>query len=195
MKGFQVCLRARMMRWFDRGRSCEKGVSTVEFALIAPVFIVIIAGIADVGGLLVSRSDVSAAVTAGSNYLLVNADRVASAPEEVARQTAAVAGHRLPAGAVARVTVNGGLTVEHSGGNFSTSGSAVSASQCFCAQVAGASMSLGSALECGTPCESGGYASRYVHVAASHSYSPMFGGFGMTSPDGSVSVNATVNVP
>jgi len=183
------------MGCLDRGRSCENGVSTIEFALIAPVFIVIIAGIADIGGLLVARSDVSAAVTAGSNFLLVNADRVASAPEEVARQTAAVAGHRLPSGSVVRVIVNGNLTVEFSDGSFSTSGNAASASQCFCAQAAGPSMSLGSALECGKPCDSGGYASRYVHVEASHGYSPMFGGFGMMSPDGSVSVNSTVNVP
>lgn len=184
-----------MARRIASGGACEKGASTVEFALIAPVFIILIAGVADVGGLLISRSDVSTAVTAGSTFLIVNAERVASAPEEVARQTAAVAGDRLPVGGVARVTVNGGLTVEYANGGFSTSGNASSANLCFCPQGSGASLSLGSPLECGSPCSSGGYAGRYIQVMASHGYRPLFGGFGMVSPDGNITVNSMVSVP
>lgn len=177
------------------GRACEKGTSTVEFALIAPVFIVVVAGIADIGGALVARSDVNAAVTAGSTFLLVNADRVAATPEEVARQTAAVAGDRLPAGGVARVSVNGGLSVEYSDGKFTVSGNPSSANQCFCPQGNGNGLSLGAALECGSPCGVGGYASRYVQVAASHGYRPVFGGFGLMPAEGTIAVNSTVNVP
>lgn len=184
-----------MMHLLVRIQSCKKGTSAVEFALIAPVFIVIIAGMVDVGGLLLSRSDVSAAVTAGSNFLLVNADRVATAPEEVARQTAMVAGNRLLASVVVRVTINGGLTVEYSNGKFLTSGSTSSATHCFCPQGEGDSISFGSAVECGKPCGTGGYAGRYVQVAASHGYNPLFGGFGMMSQNGTVSVSSTVNVP
>jgi Flp pilus assembly protein TadG len=194
LSGSRASLCARLRHGLDRARACEKGVSSVEFALIAPVLIVIMAGIADVGDLLVSRSDISAAVSAGSNFLLVNASRVAEAPEEVARQTAAVAANRLPRGGVVRIIVNGDLTVVNRDGSFSTTGNAASAAQCFCASGSGASMSFGSALECGRTCGSGGYASRYVQIDVSRSYEPKFGGFGFASSGDAISVNSMVSV-
>ena len=195
MSGAPASLRARLRHGLDRARGCEKGISSVEFALIAPVLIVIMAGVADVGDLLVSRSDVSAAVTAGSNFLLVNADRVATAPEAVARQVAAVAANRLPGGGVVRVIVNGDMTVVNQDGSFSTTGNAASATLCYCASGSGASMSFGGALECGRPCGSGGYASRYVQIAVSRTYEPRFGGFGIVSSGEAISVNSLVSVP
>ncbi|WP_187970751.1 TadE/TadG family type IV pilus assembly protein [Aquibium microcysteis] len=188
-------LRARLRRCLARARDAEAGLSSVEFALIAPVLIVIMAGIADVGDLLVSRSDVSSAVSAGSNFLLVNAGRVAEAPEEVARQTAAVAANRLPGGGVVRVIVNGDLTVVNRDGRFSTEGSAASAARCFCATPSGTAMSFGSALECGRPCGTGGYASRYVQIVVSRSFEPKFGGLLLVSSGDSITVDSTVSVP
>lgn len=195
MSGFTVSLRNRLARHARRGRACESGASSIEFAFMAPIFLVIAAGVVDVGGALVARSDVSAAISAGSNFLLVNAARVSSAPEEVARQAAVITGDWLPAGGVARIAVNGGLTVEYSDGRLSTSGNRASADQCFCPQGAGRSMTLGSPVECGKPCGSGGYAGRYVQVSASHAYSPLFGGFGMVPANGIVSISSTVSVP
>lgn len=194
MKVFRPFWRIHLRRSLKRGYSCEDGASAIEFAFIAPVFILIIAGIVDIGGMLVARSDVSAAVSAGSNFLLVNAERVSSAPEEVARQTAAVTGDWLPAGGVVQVRVNGGLTVQYLNGKISTSGNKSSASQCFCAQGTANSMSLGSPVECGKPCGSAGYAGRYINISAVHGYKPLFSGFGIVSPDETIAISSTVNV-
>lgn len=205
MNDLTVPLRNRLARYFrprffrarcfQQARACERGVSTIEFAFMAPVFLIIIAGIFDIGGALVARSDISAAVSAGSNFLLVNAPRVPSAPEEVARQAAVITGNSLPAGGIARITINGGLTVEYSDGKLSTSGNKASASQCFCPQTSKGSMTLGSSLECGKPCEAGGYAGRYVQISAAHGYSPLFGGFGIMPANATASVHSMVNVP
>lgn len=162
---------------------------------MAPIFLLVIAGIVDVGGALVARSDISAAVSAGSNFLLVNAPRVSSTPEEVAHQAAVIVGDWLPASGTAHITINGGLTVKYSDGKLSTSGNRVSAIQCFCSQGVGSSMTLGSPLECGKPCGSGGYAGRYVQISASHNYSPLFGGFGMMPRNETASISSIVNVP
>lgn len=180
---------------FRQLRSCERGVSSIEFAFVAPIFLLIVAGIVDIGGALVARSDISAAVSAGSNFLLVNAPRVPTAPEEVARQAAVITGNSLPASGIVRITINGGLTVEYSDGKFAITGDKASASQCFCPQKSAASMTLGSSLQCGKPCEAGGYAGRYIQISAAHDYSPLFGGFGMMSSNATTSIHSMVNVP
>lgn len=200
MNSLTAPLRNRLARYLQRRcfrqlRSCERGVSSIEFAFMAPIFLLIVAGIVDIGGALVARSDISAAVSAGSNFLLVNAPRVPSAPEEVARQAAVITGNSLPAGGITRITINGGLTVEYSGGKFAINGDRASASQCFCPQKSAGAMTLGSPLECGKPCEAGGYAGRYVQISAAHDYSPLFGGFGMMPSNGVTSIHSMVNVP
>lgn len=184
-----------MVQYFRRGRACESGVSSIEFAFMAPIFLLIVAGTVDIGGALVARADINAAVSAGSNFLLVNAPRVPSAPEDVARQAVVITGDWLPAGGVARITINGGLMVEYADGGLATSGNKASADQCFCPQGTGSSMVLGSSLECGKPCGTGGYAGRYVQVSASHSYNSLFTGFGVLPSNGTVSISSTVNVP
>ncbi|MGH6993486.1 MAG: TadE family protein, partial [Caulobacteraceae bacterium] len=53
-------------------------MAAVEFALMAPIFGLIFAGMADLGGVLYTQFRLNAAVSAGANYAIVNAANVDS---------------------------------------------------------------------------------------------------------------------
>src|SRR5271165_6441702 len=54
------------------------GIAAMEFALLTPVFALILAGVTDLGGLVTTRFRLDTAVAAASNYVLVHATQVSS---------------------------------------------------------------------------------------------------------------------
>jgi len=60
-----------MRRLFQRLRRDRRGVSVVEFALLAPLFILIIVGIAQMGILYYAHSSLRNAVSEGARYATI----------------------------------------------------------------------------------------------------------------------------
>src|SRR5580692_477499 len=54
----------------------DRGIAAVEFALLAPIFCLLMAGVIDLGGVLFTKFQLDAAVTAGANFAQVNASNV-----------------------------------------------------------------------------------------------------------------------
>jgi Flp pilus assembly protein TadG len=57
----------------------ERGVSAVEFALVAPVLLICLIGIYDVGSMVYKRTDMHAALRSGTQYFMNGGDDLAKA--------------------------------------------------------------------------------------------------------------------
>ena len=172
-----------------------RGVSAVEFALVSPVLILILAGAVDLGGAIYAKFQLDCAVNAAVDYAMVNASSVNSTagPALASTMAALVANAQGPSAANASITVNGGPTSTTGGSSASAGGAASAANSCYCPSGTAPSVDWGAAATCGASCGGGGYAGKFVLVQASTAYTPIFSGFGfMTS--GQITSSSIVRV-
>jgi Flp pilus assembly protein TadG len=163
-----------------------EGVSTVEFALVAPVFLAIFVPMIDYGLYLNATFRLNSAVSAASNYALVNAGSVGSANgATLAQSIAQVVSSDLAAtetGISVVVVVNNGPVATATGASIAASGTASAADSCYCPTLSGTSVTWGSAKTCATTCSSGGPAGKFVSIAAKMPYTSLFGSGGLATP-------------
>ena len=183
----------RRVAGFLRDRS---GVAAVEFALISPTVILILVGLIDLGGLLYTRFQLNASLSAAANYAMVNQASVSSTNGASLASTLAglISSGQSSNWAVSAVTVNNGPTAGSSGGTVTTGGTASSANSCYCPTGTSASVTWNGGQTCGTTCAGGGYAGKFVLLSASRAYSPIFTGYGMLSQSGTMTVSSLVQV-
>ena len=169
------------------------GISTVEFAVAAPTILLILAGIMDLGRALMTKFEVSSAVSASTNYALLNAARVNStAGATLATEIATVAKSSLDGNqGDVTVVINHGASVQVNNGQASPSGTAANADSCYCPTLASGVVNWGATKTCGSACTGGGVAGKFVVVTASKPYSPMFSGYGIVEDD-AITVRAIV---
>ncbi len=167
-----------MRRWIKQigallsGRGND-GVAAIEFAMVTPVFVLILAGTADLSGLVIAHFRLETAVAAASNYALLNNAEVSSSDgASLASNVASIAA--ATASTSATVVVNDGPTATVSGGTTTTSGTAGNADLCFCPTGTPTSVTWGTSLTCGSACAAGGTAGKFVLVTASYTYSAIF---------------------
>jgi Flp pilus assembly protein TadG len=169
----------------------EEGASAVEFALLVPIMLLILGVMLDFGFNLVMRFNVTQAVSASSNYAVVNGTSVSSSGGATLAQNLVTL---VPATIDAVVTINDGPTVTRTSGASSVSGTAAHADRCYCPSVSGGVVTWGSSVTCSSTCASGGgFAGKYVAITARQMYSPMFGVLGI-SRAGWISASALVQV-
>jgi Flp pilus assembly protein TadG len=165
-----------------RGLADERGTSAVEFAMIAPVFGLLLIGTIDFGAAIYDRFALNGAVSAAADYAIINASSVNSAN---GRSLAQSLGNILSSGpgadwANAAVTVNNGPSATLSGGVLTLGGSSSPADLCYCPTPAsGGGVNWGSSMTCGSSCSGGGVAGKYVTLAASVRFTSMFGSSGL----------------
>ena len=178
---------------FLRDRS---GVAAVEFALISPTIILILVGLIDLGGLLYTRFQLNASLSAAANCAMVNGASVSSTngPSLAGTLAGLISSGQSSNWADSAVTVNNGPTAGSSSGTVSTGGTASSADLCYCPTGTSASVTWNGAQTCGTTCTGGGYAGKFVLLSASRAYSPIFTGYGMLSQTGTMTVSSLVQV-
>lgn len=171
------------------------GVSAVEFALVTPVLLLILAGIVDIGGSLKAKFELSSAVSAGSNYALLNGASISAAGGSgLANNIAAVVTSGLDSNrGTIQVVVNNGPTVSVNATTSTSTqfGNASNADSCYCPTGSANSLIWGSIMICGSTCPAGGMAGKFVTIAASKPYAPLFGGFGIVT-NGNINVQSVV---
>lgn len=171
-------------------------IAILEFALLAPVFVVTLAGVVDVGNAIYTRSRLEAALAVGANYAQVNLTQVSSSggaalASDVASLVATSDGN--PALDVT-VVVNHGPTVTITGGvTAPTTGTAASADSCYCPTGSPSSWTWGSAVTCGNACGGTGTptAGKFVTITASYHFTPLFIGYAFVT-NGTMSAGAAV---
>jgi Flp pilus assembly protein TadG len=176
-----------------RWRRDTRGAAAVEFALIAPVLGVLLAGALDFGGVVFVKLRVENAVSAGANYALVNAAKITSktAASLATDLSAIVANSGLSSDGTNTIDVNNGATGAIVDGKVTVKGTAANADSCYCPTISGSKLSWGSAASCSSSCKGGGLAGKFVHITASQTYTPFFSNYGMIE-DGSISVSVVV---
>jgi Flp pilus assembly protein TadG len=158
-----------------RRRLGNDGVVAIEFAIVATVFLVILAGTVDVGLLMYDASQLDAAVTAGAKYAANNAAMVASSPSTLSSDITTI---------VENLNGTNSATVNVNNSNDSTG--------CYCPSGTPTnSWSWGSTQTCGASCTGSGVAGQFVTVVANLSVSPLFPTFGFVQ-NGTLSRSAVV---
>lgn len=168
--------------------AATEATAAVEFAIILPILMLLLAGITDLGGALLVRFRLDAAAAAAANYAMVKAGSVTSAAGgALAGSIAALA--RTDAGISAAdvtVVVNNGPTATATGtGSIvvtnATGSAALPADLCYCP---GASpFSWGGSATCGSACPAGGMAGKFVAITLSRPYAALFSSYGFISGD------------
>lgn len=179
-----------MLKNFLRKRD---GVSTIEFALVVPVLLLIVAGIVDLGGTLKAKFDLNSSMSAASNFVLLNAENVTAARGgDLAATVAAITAGGLSSGrGVVSVSVNNGPGVTITDGTSRAQAGGGNADKCYCPSRTGSTVSFGAEAACGTQCQAGGTAGKFVVIHASKPHNPLFGGLGVIEA-GNVNVMAVI---
>lgn len=163
--------------------AARRCVAAVEFALIAPTFVLIFAGIVDLGNALWTWCRLEEAVAAGTNFALVNVNNVNSVNGQslasdiagIVANSAIVGNHTTPADVT--VVVNNGPTTTITSGVSATSGTATNADLNYCPTGASPSWTWGSAVASGGACTGGGTSGKFVTVTASYNFTPFFASY------------------
>ena len=151
-------------------------VAAVEFAMVSPVFIIMLAGAVDLGGTVIARFRLESAVAAASNYALLNNAQVSSSGgASLATNMASIV--NTTSSTSSTVVVNDGPSATTSGGTTTTGGEVANADRCYCPTGAPANLTWGTAVTCGSTCALGGTAGKFVLVTASYTYSRIFTGY------------------
>ncbi len=192
-----MSLHASLLRRGRRAAADERGVAAVEFALLTPVFCLLIAGVVDLGGALFTKFKLDAAVTAGANFAQVNASNVSSTNgQTLANNIATIVETSEGSGwANDDVVVNDGPSTTVSSGTSTTSGTAANADLCYCPSGTPSSFTWGSSATCGSACSGTdtGYAGKFVTITATKTYTPIFSGYGIVQND-TITASAAVQV-
>ena len=159
----------------------ERGTSAVEFALVAPIYMLLFVGVNDFSMAMYNKFALNGSVSAAANYTILNASQVGSANgATLAQNLALIVGSAHAANwASATITVNDGPVATLSGGVVTTSGSSSAANSCYCPTPSGSDVSWGSAMTCGATCSGGGIAGKFVSIVATTTYNSLFGATGV----------------
>ena len=159
--------------------SDRRGSAAVEFSLLLPVFCLLLVGIVDFGGAVYAKFRLNSAVSAGSNFAIVNASNVSAASgPALATSIANIMGlSSTSASTSATIVVNNGPTAARSGSSTLASGTASNADSCYCPTLSGTSVTWGATKTCGSTCTGGGVAGKFVSIVAQQSYTPSFSNY------------------
>ena len=177
------------------------GIAALEFALLAPMFVMGFAGVVDIGTALYLRMRLESAVAAGANYALTHHSQVnstngatlASAIASLVSNSPVVnASDANDTPTTATVVVNNGPSATVTGtGTPAASGTAANADLYYCPTGGAPIWTWGSSTTNGSACTGGGTASRFVSITASYSYTPFFASFGFVT-NGTITAGAMV---
>jgi Flp pilus assembly protein TadG len=161
-------------------RSPRAGIAAVEFAILAPILILLLVVAADGAQAIMAEMRLSAAVSAGADYALNNAINATSTNGAgMASTIAAIVGNANGTGwAGGTVVINNGPTATFTGGSSTPSGTAANADSYYCLTGTPGAWVWGTAYAGNSQACITSTAGKFVTIAASHSYTPMLSGFG-----------------
>ncbi|MGP4727593.1 TadE/TadG family type IV pilus assembly protein [Agrobacterium deltaense] len=172
----------------DRG-----GNAAIEFALIAPILAIILAGSTDLGLLIFSRFQLEATISDSTSYAMVHADQVgAENGDDLAAKIATIVASEDTSGdTTASIVVNNGAQANYGGMKIKLGGAASHANACYCPTGTASSLIWGQQRSCGTFCSDGAPAGKYIAITAKQTYAPLFSSYGIVK-DGFIYASAIV---
>ncbi|MCZ7853823.1 pilus assembly protein [Agrobacterium salinitolerans] len=170
-----------------------RGIAAIEFALVAPLFALILAGSLDLGLLLFSRFQLEAAVSDSASYAMVHTDQVDSTNGDdlAAKMATIIAGGIASSETHAEIVVNNGAKADYDGTKIKLSGAASQSNSCYCPTGGAWTLNWGGVRSCGTSCPGGTIGGKYVVITVKQAYAPLFTSYGMVK-DGFLYASAVV---
>ena len=164
-----------LLRAFVRHRG---GVSAVEFAFVAPVLLLALGCVTDMGLALRTKFNLSNALSVASSYALNSANATPVTSSNGAALASTLASLLSSANAAnwanASVIVNNGPTATVSNGAIAAGGVASGADSCYCPTGAKASLVWGAPVTCGATCgASGALAGKFIVLTTTRSFTPL----------------------
>jgi Flp pilus assembly protein TadG len=154
----------------------NSGIAAVEFAILVPVFLILLMGATDLGQMLYAYYRLDQAVAAGAEYAALNAANVTSTNGAALASSIATIVESANGSSWANdtIVVNDGPTVTVTSGTAASSGTASNADSYYCLTGSPGSWSWGTAnANQLTPCAGGGSPGKFVTVTATYSYHPV----------------------
>jgi Flp pilus assembly protein TadG len=153
------------------------GAAAVEFAILAPVLALLLAGAVDFGGVVFQRFNLDNAVSSASNFAINSKSNINGTNGATVATTLAtiLTGAGTNGGTI---VVNNGPTVTITNGTASSAANSTNANSCYCPTRSGDTIAWGAAAACGSACGGGGKAGKFVTIAASRTYTPLFSNYG-----------------
>ncbi len=131
--------KTRIGRWFatlGRARAALKdktGNATIEFALVIPLFAVIVVGSADIGMLIFSRFKLGGAVSASASYAVAHVDQVDSANGgALAKNLVSIVANNSSDDVDVLVDINNDPQAVNEGAKVTLDGQPARADACYC---------------------------------------------------------------
>jgi Flp pilus assembly protein TadG len=181
--------------------AARRCVAAVEFALLAPIFVLVFAAIVDLGNALWTWCRLEEAVAAGTGFALVNggvnASNVNSTNgQNLASDIAGIVSNSARAGnyntpADVTVVVNNGPATTITSGVSANSGTAANADSYYCLTGSPPTWNWGSAVASGSPCTGSGTSGKFVTVTASYNFTPFFASYAFVT-NGAMTAGAVV---
>ncbi|MGI3212472.1 TadE/TadG family type IV pilus assembly protein [Roseovarius tibetensis] len=156
-------------------RHDERGSIAVEFALVAPVLLVIIAAVIDIGSAAYGKLSLDARVTAAAEYALGQS----APPDQTAAELAEKLVALLQGGAsqTAEVNVNNAALARWTGSAISVDPLSGDGASCYCPTRDAGEISWGPAVGCATTCTTGESAGQFVRLSADARHVSLFPGY------------------
>lgn len=162
----------------------ERGVSALEFALVAPVVLLILAAVVDFGTLIHTRTRLEIAASGATSYALAAGQGLK--PENAAQlgeNTARALLGQMGEGLGLEITLNKSFITSYAGASLHQSGSTNAANLCYCPRRSDTGIEWGEPMACGVACPDGGMAGKFIAVRASLPYRPLFADYGLVEND------------
>lgn len=170
----------------------ESGSAGVEFALIAPVFVLLLAIIFEIGLFIRAKSDLVSALSAAANQTLaVSATIDDTSAQGVATMLVALVDQ---SGRSVAVLLNNAVSAESVDGIVTVQANDNAIDACFCPTRTDATLIWGQPVGCGTLCTDSTTAGRFVLIGASATFNPVLGQFGVLTPQ-MLQNSVTVRLP
>lgn len=170
----------------------QGGSVAVEFALVAPILLFVLAGVIDIGSAVYARLSLDARVTAAADYALLQ-----SGPEDQQGAenlaTSLVGMLQGDVSGTAEVIVNNAARGEWTGSVVTTSSLPGDAGMCYCPSLSDGDMAWGAAVGCGTTCATGDIAGQFLQISASARHVTIFPGYAFIDGD-TVNARAVVRM-
>jgi Flp pilus assembly protein TadG len=174
--------------WYD-----DAGSPAVEFALIAPVLLLIVAATFDVGSIIHSKFRLDARVSSAASYSQNLGSMIV---DNTAASFAATLATLVSNGTNtvdATVVLNNAMSAAFTDGTMTTSDSSGIMAQCYCPVRVNNAISWGTQKTCQATCTDGTVAGRFIEIRGDTPYVAMFAGLGLTE-NGIISANALVRI-
>jgi len=172
----------RRATWMIRKlRGDTRGSIAVEFALVAPVLMIVLAGVIDIGSAAYAKLSLQSRVTTAGEYALMRP--VPESQDEFEDLAEKVMG-LLQGGALetANVVVNNAVSVEWDGSSSTEPSGTADAEAYYCIGSDG-EIAWDLEVERNTSCPSGGVAGQYVQIYATAGHVSIFPGYAFSDGD------------